>query len=194
MPLEFQSLSHGRIPIGFFNIDTDMILIKNYFIFANDFCGHITRWAKIQTDEVKDTVEIYVIQNEEDIGNLMGAIYGITFTGFIGEVYKRFPFPEKKVDFKQKPNGIKNRKIIEEIVKKYGEQQNIQIKIDKKSNTIEIGEFKFSKDQFHEVIGYIWRGGMPEWRDDIRPEYVNEMMKTIITSTHWFFKAETKQA
>jgi hypothetical protein len=29
-----------------------------------------------------------------DIGNLMGAIYGIDFRGFIGEVYKLFPFPK----------------------------------------------------------------------------------------------------
>lgn len=41
MPLEFESLSHGRIAFGFFNIETDMILLNQYFLFAEDFCHSI---------------------------------------------------------------------------------------------------------------------------------------------------------
>ena len=37
MPLEFQSISHGKIAFGFFNIETDMILLGHYFLFARDF-------------------------------------------------------------------------------------------------------------------------------------------------------------
>jgi hypothetical protein len=29
MPLEFESISHGRIAFGFLNIETDMILLLN---------------------------------------------------------------------------------------------------------------------------------------------------------------------
>ncbi|MGD2186296.1 MAG: hypothetical protein PVI71_09215 [Desulfobacterales bacterium] len=31
MPLAFESLSHGSIAFGFFNIETDMLLLENYF-------------------------------------------------------------------------------------------------------------------------------------------------------------------
>jgi hypothetical protein len=32
MPLAFQSLSHGTITFGFFNIESDMLLLDRYFI------------------------------------------------------------------------------------------------------------------------------------------------------------------
>ena len=37
MPLEFESISHGKIAFGFFNIETDMILLNHYFLFATGF-------------------------------------------------------------------------------------------------------------------------------------------------------------
>ncbi|MGD9173924.1 MAG: hypothetical protein PVF29_07170 [Desulfobacterales bacterium] len=58
MPLAFESLSHGTIAFGFFN---------------------------------------------------MGAIHGICHTGFIGEPYRRYPFPQKPEAFKQKTNGFRNQ-------------------------------------------------------------------------------------
>lgn len=188
MPISFKTESHGDIPIGFFNIDTDMILIKNYFVFASDLCDWISEWTSGE-EEIITSVKMYVIKNLDDIGHLMGAISGIIFTGFIGEVYKIFPFPEKQEDFKQKPDGDKNRKNIEEIMNKFGELEQIPVKISKESNTISIGEFVFTIEQFHDVLGYIWRGGMPKWKDGIRPEYVNKMMKAIITSEHWLFRS-----
>ena len=34
MPLAFESLSHGTVPFGFFNIDSDTLLLDRYFFFA----------------------------------------------------------------------------------------------------------------------------------------------------------------
>lgn len=34
MALAFDSLSHGRIAFGFFNIETDMILLEHFFTTA----------------------------------------------------------------------------------------------------------------------------------------------------------------
>jgi hypothetical protein len=34
MPLAFESLSHGTIAFGFFNIESDMLLLDRYFLFA----------------------------------------------------------------------------------------------------------------------------------------------------------------
>jgi hypothetical protein len=192
MPLTFKTESHGEIPIGFFNIDTDMILIRNYFVFASDFCNWIEEWSKIPNSEgdFETRIQMYVIKDLDEIGHLMGAISGVVFTGFIGEVYKKFPFPQKREDFKQKPDGFKNREIVEELVINFAVIEEIAITILKKERTISIGEFVFSKEQFHDLIGYIWRGGMPKWRDDIRPDYINQMMRTIMISRHWLFKAD----
>ena len=46
MPLLFESLSHGEIPFGFFNIETDMILLNNYFFFASDMSDHVVKLAE----------------------------------------------------------------------------------------------------------------------------------------------------
>ena len=113
MPLEFQSISHGKIAFGFFNIETDMILLNQYFLFANDFCDYISDIAEIPLKEIYESSwDIYLIENNVDMGNLMGAIYGIDLRGFIGEVYKLFPFPKKREDFKQKPEGFKTLSLI----------------------------------------------------------------------------------
>ncbi|RLB99021.1 MAG: hypothetical protein DRH90_21110, partial [Deltaproteobacteria bacterium] len=55
-----------------------------------------------------DEKMIYLISQREMIGNLSGAIHGYEFTGFIGEVYKLFPFPESHAGFKQKPYSCIN--------------------------------------------------------------------------------------
>ncbi len=189
MPLAFKTESHGDIPVGFFNIDTDMILINDYFVFASDFCKWITEWAMVDT-EIETEKEMYFIDRPEQIGNLMGAIAGVIFTGFIGEVYKLYPFPEKQEDFKQKPDGFKTRGKIEEIIKKFSTKKNVNISTTKNSQTIALGDYLFKREYFHEVISYIWRGGMPGWKNDERPEYVNEMMKAVISSKHWLFRSK----
>jgi len=104
MPISFSSKSHGYIPIGFFNIETDMLLLDHYFFFSKDFCEWIIESAS--ADDLNDDEKIvYAIQQREKIGNLAGAIHGYELTGFIGEVYKLFPFPESHAAFKQKPHG-----------------------------------------------------------------------------------------
>jgi len=96
MPLEFDSLSHGRIAFGFFNIKTDMILLEHYFLFARDFCAQISKYAQSSVNEIyQSSWDSYLIENNLDVGNLMGAIRGIDLRGFIGEVYKLFPFPRR---------------------------------------------------------------------------------------------------
>jgi hypothetical protein len=32
MPLAFDTLSHGKIAFGFFNIESDMLLLEQYFL------------------------------------------------------------------------------------------------------------------------------------------------------------------
>ncbi len=188
MPLEFESLSHGRIAFGFFNIETDMILLDHYFLFAQDFCDRISKTAEVLPKGLYESSwNIYLIENNMAIGNLMGAIYGIDFRGFIGEVYKLFPFPKDREDFKQKPEGFKNRKLIEELIQHFAKRINIPFVIDQKNDKVGIGEYLFNRASFQELIKYIWLGGFPRWKDNIRPDYVLRMKEMIEQSKNPLF-------
>jgi hypothetical protein len=188
MPLEFQSISHGKIAFGFFNIETDMILLNQYFLFANDFCDDISEIAEIPLKEIYESSwDIYLIENNVDMGNLMGAIYGIDLRGFIGEVYKLFPFPKHQEDFKQNPEGFKNQILIDELIQKFAKRLNISFVIHQKDDKIGIGEYFFNRTSFQELIKYIWLGGFPRWKDGIRPEYVLAMKGMIEQSQNHIF-------
>lgn len=189
MPLEFQTISHGPIAFGFFNIDTDLLLLERYFLCAEDFCAHLSEMAQ----EKPAGVPIYhwdahFIPKAEDVGDLIGAIHGIRFLGFIGEVYRNFPFPEDPKDFKQKPEGSRNRTRVQEIIEKYARKISLAVSPDQESRTIEIGEYIFSREEFHEIIDYVWLGGYPRWRDGNRPDYVMQMKEKMEKSENWLFR------
>ena len=187
MPLEFESLSHGKIAFGFFNIETDMILLNQYFFFAEDFCQYIAEASQKNEPIFKTSWDAYSFQNRGDIGNLMGAIHGIDHGGFIGEVYKLFPFPKHQEDFKQKPKGNHTRALMERLIQKYTSKTDIHFMMDQKTEQINIGEYLFGKLSFHELIKYIWMGGFPRWKDNLRPDYVFSMGKVIDRSTNSLF-------
>jgi glycogen debranching enzyme len=187
MPLTFNSKSHGSIPIGFFNIESDMILINHYFLFADDFCRWIIEWAT-GGQEISDKKNVYVIHQAERIGDLMGAIHGIRYTGFMGALYKIFPFPEKEEGFRQNPKGDQTRSVVESLVQKYAESEEIPIMISRQDESIRIGEYVFSPKDFHEVIQYVGQGGMPKWAGNQKPGYVSDMLDIVASSNHWLFK------
>jgi len=191
MPLQFKSISHGPIAFGFFNIETDMILLNQYFFFANDFCHHIIQSSENDKEIYEAPWEVYPIEKGAEIGNLMGAIHGIDHRGFIGEVYMSFPFPAKREAFKQNPEGFKNRTIIEKMIQKYAKRTKISFFVDQKNDRISIGQYVFSKTAFQELIKYIWVGGFPRWKDEIRPVYVIAMKKKIEQSNHALFTGLT---
>jgi hypothetical protein len=180
MPLAFESISHGTIAFGFFNIDSDMLLLERYFLFGSEFCQHIIDMAE-NTDEeqLKSNWSVYTIEDREQIGDLMGAIHGIRFTGFIGELYRRYPFPQEPEAFKQKPEGHLNQAVVREMISGYAGQRLLPVEANHRALEVDIGEYKFSRKTFQEFITYVWRGGYPRWRDDIRPDYVLDMKTKI---------------
>jgi len=108
MPLAFKSENHGEIAFGFFNIESDMLLLENYFFFADQFCRWICELAGRNDSAEKHSVVcdgIYYIEKFDDVGDLMGAIHGVRLTGFIGDLYRVFPFPSDPAAFKQNPAG-----------------------------------------------------------------------------------------
>lgn len=187
MPLAFHSLSHGEVAFGFFNIDTDMMLLNVHFFFADDLSAAVGDMASGR-DEGAARVRLNAYTLDAAlIGNLMGAIRGIDLRGFIGEVYRRFPFPAEEEKFRQQPEGFQNRTIIEEIVKKYAGMRPIEILADGVRNTVDFGGYLFDREGFHALILYLWEGGYPRWRDNLRPAYVMKMKEMIKRSENQLF-------
>lgn len=185
MPLAFQTLNRGTIAFGFFNIDSDLLLMDRHFLFAPEFCAHIGALA----DDPGVTVfrsewEVDVIEDPEDIGDLMGAIHNIRHLGFIGEVYRRYPFPSDPEAFRQKPDGYRTREEIRSILDRWAEPAILSFEADPKREEVQIGPFLFSRPGFHELIQYVWLGGYPRWRNMERPEYVAAMKERIERSRH----------
>ena len=189
MPLEFESISHGTIAFGFFNIETDMLLLNNTFFFATDFCRSISEVAESGSrGEYESPWETYLIENPWNTGNLGGAIRGVDHRGFIGEVYRLFPFPENREGFKQKTDGWRNQPVIEERIKKYGRRATILFRILPDWKEVRIGEYVFNIRSFHELLRYVWLGGYPRWNNGIRPYYVLAMRSAIEQSGNSVFQ------
>ena len=189
MPLSFQSLDHGQVAFGFFNIESDMLLLEQYFFFATDFCRYlITASDTEKEDSIAQRWSVYCIADRTNIGDLMGAIHGVRHTGFIGEVYRRFPFPESPEQFKQKPEGVNTQIEMDNIISKYGAKIAIPFKIDMSCDVVSIGEYRFDQGGFQRLIQYVWQGGYPRWKNDTPPGYVLDMRRCLAGSTHLLFR------
>lgn len=188
MPLGFQSLNHGTVAFGFFNIETDLLLLEQYFLFAGEFCKYI---SQIADDKRKGALthswQVYEITNREEIGDLMGAIHRVQYTGFIGEVYRQFPFPLQKELFKQHVDGWKNRGRVETMISKFADTKEIPLVVDQEERKVRIGKFLFSEFVFQGLVRYVWLGGYPRWEDGVPPDYVKAMKARIERSDHQLF-------
>jgi len=189
MPIGFPSLSHGEIAFGFFNIETDLLLLENCFFFAPFFCSMATNVAEAPSLPLDDYgFPGYVIENIKDMGNLMGAIHGVDLSGFIGSVYRLFPFPQSLDEFKQKPYGAEHRAIIEELIEHWASPTKVSATIETGSLNVRLAGFLFCREIFQQLVAYVWQGGMPGWKDDSRPEYVVAMGKAIRGTTSPVFQ------
>ena len=189
MPLSFESLSHGTIAFGFFNIDSDMLLLEQHFLFGSEFCLHIGEMAEnVDKDQFNSNWSVYTIDDSGQIGDLMGAIHGIRFTGFIGELYRRYPFPQESADFKQKPEGYRTQTVVREMINGYARHDLLPVEANHLKLEVDIGAYKFNRKTFHKLITYVWQGGYPRWRDGIRPDYVLDMKTKIEGRRHGLFE------
>lgn len=190
MPLAFPCLNHGTIAYGFFNIDTDLLLLEHYFLFASDFCLYVEAMARqSEGGSFETSWDVYTIDRRKDIGDLMAAIHGIRLTGFIGEVYRLFPFPQREEDFKQKPEGFENRAAVEALISRYGTKVPIPIRGETENQTVAVAEYLFTREVFHRLLEYVWLGGYPRWRDGVRPAYVAKMKKDMEKSRNWLMRS-----
>jgi len=189
MPLAFESLSHGTIAFGFFNIESDMLLCDRYFLFADAFCAQVADIAEQGGGQLYRSLwPVQLIRSDEGIGDLMGAIHGVRFTGFIGALYRHFPFPARPGDFKQNPDGCRNQARVSEIIAGYAEALEVEVAVAPGGADIAIGDYRFDRRHFQELINYVWNGGYPRWKDDIRPAYVNAMRDKIMQNRRGIFE------
>jgi hypothetical protein len=187
MPLLFESVSHGEVAFGFFNIETDMLLLNDYFFFAPDFCRHVTDLTRQHSDKsYRSAWDVHVMPREE-VGNLQGAIAGTDLSGFIGEVYRLFPFPKEAAAFKQNPEGHSTMEMIEALAATFVPGRRIPVMMSPNGELIAIGDYAFNRPQFHALLFYVWLGGYPRWKDDVRPAYVVEMVAAVKASVHPLF-------
>lgn len=175
MPLSFQSLSHGTVAFGFFHIESDMLLLEDLFFFAEDFCARVVDLATRKPgDPAPVPWNVCSIQPPQQIGDLMGAIHGVRYTGFIGDLYRQIPFPERPEDFRQKPEGALSRERVVEVISPYSRAVEIDFSRNQ-DGVVRIGEYRFDEASFQALIDYVWRGGYPRWKDDRRPAHVTAM-------------------
>ncbi len=188
MPLSFPSKHHGNIAFGFFNIESDMLLLEHYFFFADQFCGWMCELSdQADTADIGLNCPVFDIRDPRDIGDLMGAIHGMRFTGFLGEMYRLFPFPKDPDGFKQNPRGDQTREIVTAEIQKFSKRDKIPLHF-LGDGQVQIGAYGFDMEVFHDLIRYVWQGGYPRWKDEIRPVCVLEMKACIQASNHLLFK------
>ncbi len=178
MPLAFASISHGRVAFGFYNVETDSLLLEDLFFFCTDFCRAVTRLREPGTHRVE--IPGHVFERREDIGDLMGAIHGIRLEGYLGEIYRIWPFPRDPALFRQKLRGHENRPRVEEILDRHARRSPVPIHVDPGTRRAGIGPYLFSERGFRDLLTYVHRGGYPTWEgfeEGACPPWVKEMAR-----------------
>jgi hypothetical protein len=61
----------------------------------------------------------------------------------------------------------------------------LPVRVDRQRETVSLGEYLFTREVFHQLINYVWVGGYPRWKDEIRPDYVMEMKFGLEESSNW---------
>jgi hypothetical protein len=185
VPLTFKSISHATVAFGFFHIESDMLLLDRLFFFADAFCETVSSLAACPPKTLfEDEMQGFYFPDPKKIGDLMAAIHGIRFLGFIGSLYRQHPFPGRPEQFKQKPIGRFSRQGVVNEMGIWAEACRIPFRAELQEGPVSIGVYRFEKWVFWELIDYVWRGGYPRWEADIRPPYVLAMKNTVEKADH----------
>ena len=191
MPLAFRSIDHGVVAFGFFNIDTDLLLLERTLMWGEHFTAAVGALAAAAPDALTTaTLPAFRVPPERSLGNVMGAIHGFDRSGFIGAVYDRFPFPEDPDAFRQRPEVAGNRAAITALLERWAEPVEQTIVHDPDAGHVTVAGITFEAGWFRDLVAYVWRGGYPRWLDERRPPYVEKMRRAIETSNHPLFREQ----
>jgi hypothetical protein len=208
MPLAFATVNRGIIPFGFFNARSDMLLLAEYFLFADAACGCIEQLAARREPPADGSAAVggattgadlgaagrfevrvpaWIITDRERLGDFHGAMAGTELWGFFGSVYRRFPFPERPEDFHQDPEGWRTQDHMRVRAEEWAQPVELVVATDAAAQTIDLGGYRFDPAGFAALVLYLWRGGAPRWMGGIRPAYVERMMQTVRSADSWLF-------
>ena len=183
MPLAFPSLSHGTVAFGFFNIESDMLLLQQNFFFADHFCRLVLELAAASKQaEAELSLPGWRIDEPGQMGNVNTAIAGVDQSGFIGATYQAYPFPRQQEGFKQKPYGIRNQAEFARLIENFGQSQTHKLHWQGAEQIVTLAGIRFEREAFLQLIHYVDRGGYPRWLNEERPDYVQAMMDGLANS------------
>jgi hypothetical protein len=183
MPLAFRSLSHGTIAFGFYNIETDGMLLDRLFFFSTDFCRAVCELDRLlKRADPRAELPGYLFEDPRRIGDLAGAIEGLRHTGYLGEIYLLWPFPSRPEEFRQRLHGASNRKKAEGVLQRWAAPSPITLSFDRETDRFAVGPYRFSSEGYRDLLRYVWRGGYPTWEgveEGHRPQCVAELVRLI---------------
>jgi hypothetical protein len=180
MPLAFRTRNHGVVAFGFFNIASDLLLLDHLFFFADRFARAAVALRTPAPGAAPHLdIDGWRIDDPRRLGDLHGAIAGRTLHGFLGDTYRRWPFPRDPAAFRQDPAGASTRQEVEEMLGRWGLPLALPFTADARTGAVTAGGYLFEESEFDRMIAYVDRGGWPRWRDDVRPPCVREMMDRL---------------
>ncbi len=50
------------------------------------------------------------------------------------------------------------------MIERYAKAGRVTVVVDDAGSTIEIGDYLFSREEFHHLLRYLWGGGYPAWK------------------------------
>jgi hypothetical protein len=184
MPLAFATLNRGVIPFGFFNVESDMLLLAEHFLFADAFCGSIEQLAHGAPGL---RLPVWSITDRDALGDFHGAMSGTELWGFFGAVYRRFPFPAVPEDFHQRADGGHTQDEMRLLADQWAQPGELVLTADPAAATVDLGGYRFDPAGFAALVLYLWQGGAPRWMAGVRPPYVERMMRTVRAADSWLF-------
>ncbi len=191
MPLAFESLSHGRVAFGYFNIDVDLLLLERWLFGGESFASAVVELARAAAGATPTvTLAAHEIEDPGAMGDLMGAIHGVDPRGFLGAVYARFPFPADPAAFRQRAIGVDRIGEVEPLLARWARPTSLGLTVDGDDRAVGFGPIRFDWPWFRELVAYHWRGGYPRWLDDVRPDYLPAMRRAVAGSAHPLFEGQ----
>ncbi len=187
MPLAFQSASHGAVAFGYFNVDVDLLLLERLVFDTDGWCGAIEELA---SGAGAARIAGFRLGSRAALGDLMGAIHGVRYEGFLGDVYRRFPFPADPARFAQRADGAARRETALRLLRPRAEPRDIALAVDGDRGGVSLDGIRFARPWFQELVAYVWRGGWPRWADERRPAAVEHMRRVVTRSTDELFDGQ----
>ncbi|MFH1131987.1 MAG: hypothetical protein V1754_11670 [Pseudomonadota bacterium] len=157
-----------------------MLLLENLFFFADRFCKTVVELSKTpEHEQGAATLYGWQIEKRSSIGNLHGAIQGSDLSGFIGATYQKYPFPSDPKQFKQNPDGTGTQAELQQLIEKFAKSKAIRLHWDRQTGNIGFGDFDFDEKGFAKLVAYMEQGGFPQWKDEVKPPYVQSMLDIL---------------